>query len=123
MLYRGNAEESGDQPVNKRGSKESRFGRDNIRQIIRTIFIAGILIILGILIPVISLPVWGIALCVLAWGLKDVIPYPENYDTDYVNRYFKAQEDSRLYTRAILHQAYLHSGEIKILQDRINGKK
>ena len=109
--------------MKNRASKESRLSRDDIRQIIRTLFITGILIILGILIPAISLPVWGIALCVLAWGLKDVIPYPENYDTDYVNRYFKAQEDSRLYTRAMLHQAYLHSGEIKIVQDKINGKK
>ena len=77
----------------------------------------------GIIIPSISLPIWGFAICVLAWGLKDYIPYPDCYDSDYVDRYFKAQEDARLYTRAMIHQAHLHSGELKILNEKINGKK
>ena len=66
---------------------------------------------------------WGGAICVLALGFKDYIPYSENYDSDYVQRYFKAQEDARLYTRAMLNQAHLHREELKILNDRINGKK
>lgn len=88
-----------------------------------TILIVGVLVVAGILFPAISLPVWGIALCVLAWGLKDVIPYSDTYDSDYVHRYFKTQEDARLYTRAMLHQGYLHKEEIRRLNEMISPKK
>ena len=103
--------------------KKEKMSRDEKRHIFGTLFVAGVMIGAGFIIPSISLPIWGFAICVLAWGFKDYIPYPENYDTDYVQRYFKAQEDARLYTRAMIHQAYLHSGELKILNEKINGKK
>ena len=61
-----------------------------------TLIIAGLLIAAGIVFPSVSLPVWGLALCSLAWGLKDVIPYPKSYDSDYVERYLAAQEEARI---------------------------
>ena len=103
--------------------KKERLSREEKHHIFGTLFVAGIMIGAGIIIPSISLPIWGFAICVLAWGLKDYIPYPDSYDSDYVDRYFKAQEDARLYTRAMIHQAYLHNGELKILNEKINGKK
>ncbi len=102
--------------------KKEKLSSEEKRHIVRMLLVAGGMIGAGFIIPSISLPIWGLAICVLAWGFKDYIPY-ENYDSDYAQRYFKAQEDARLYTRAMLHQTYLHSGEIKILNDRINGKK
>ena len=90
---------------------------------IRTILITGLLIAAGILSPSVSLPVWGLALCVLVWGLKDTIPYPEDDNSEYVQRYFKAREDARLYTRAMLHQGYLHKEEIRHLNEMITPKK
>lgn len=85
-----------------------------------TLIIAGLLIAAGIIFPSVSLPVWGLALCFLAWGLKDVIPYPKNYDSDYMERYFAAQEEARIKTRAYLHQAHLHREEIARLNKMIN---
>lgn len=87
------------------------------------ILLAVVLFVVGFLVPSVSLPVWGFALCFLAWGLKDEIPYWVNSDSDYTERYFKAQEDARLYTKAMLHQAHLHKGEIRILNDMINKEK
>lgn len=87
------------------------------------ILLSVVLIVVGIIVPSVSLPVWGVALCFLAWGLKDVIPYSKNDNSDYTDRYFKAREDARLYTKAMLHQARLHKGEIQILNDMINKKK
>ena len=103
--------------------KGEKFSREEKRHIFGILFVAGVMISAGFLMPSISLPIWGFAICVLAWGLKDYIPYPDSYDSDYVDRYFKAQEDARLYTRAMIHQAHLHSGELKILNEKINGKK
>ena len=103
--------------------KRERLSREEKRPIFGTLLVAGVMSAIGFIIPSISLPIWGFAICVLAWGFKDDLPYPENYDTDYVQRYFKAQEDARLYTRTMIHQAYLHSGELKILNEKINGKK
>ena len=90
---------------------------------IYAILITGILIVIGILFPFVSLPIWGLALCVLAWCLKDVIPYLGHYDSDSVERYFKTQEDAMIYTRALLHQGYLHREEIRRLNKTINSKK
>ena len=103
--------------------KRERLSREEKHPIFGTLLVAGVMSAIGFIIPSISLPIWGFAICVLAWGFKDDLPYPENYDTDYVQRYFKAQEDARLYTRTMIHQAYLHSGELKILNEKINGKK
>lgn len=103
--------------------KKSRLSREEKRQILGTIVIGGLMIGAGFIIPSISLPIWGLAICVLAWGLKDYIPIPDDYDSDYVDRYFKTQEDARLHTRAMIHQAYMHSGELKILKEKINGRK
>jgi hypothetical protein len=103
--------------------KKERLSREEKRHIFGTLFVAGVMVAIGFIIPSISLIIWGFAFCVLAWGFKDDTPYPENYDTDYVQRYFKAQEDARLYTRAMLHQAYIHKSEIKRLNEMINGKK
>ena len=64
---------------------------------IYAILITGILIVIGILFPFVSLPIWGLALCVLAWCLKDVIPYLGHYDSDSVERYFKTQEDAMIW--------------------------
>jgi hypothetical protein len=86
----------------------------------KSILIAGILVAVGFIVPSVSLPVWGLALFFLAWGLKDVIPYPKNNDSDYVDRYFKAKEDARLNTKAYLHQARLHKDEIAQLNKMIN---
>ncbi len=91
--------------------------------ILLTLLAAGVLIAVGIIFPSVSLPLWGLAICVLAWGFKDIIPYPKDYDSDYVQRYFKAQEDARIYTRAMLHQAYMHKNELKRLNEMINNKK
>ena len=87
------------------------------------ILLAVVLFVVGLFIPSVSLPLWGVALCFLAWGLKDEIPYWVNNDSDYTERYFKAQEDARLFTKAMLHQAHLHKGEIRILIDMINKEK
>ena len=87
---------------------------------IGALLVAGVLIAVGIFFPSVSLPVWGLALCFLAWGLKDVIPYPKNYDSDYVERYLAAQEEARIKTRAYLHQAHLHREEIARLNKMIN---
>lgn len=87
---------------------------------IGALLVAGILIAIGIIFPSVSLPVWGLALCFLFWGLKDVIPYPKNYDSDYVARYFAAQEEARIKTRAYLHQAHLHREEIARLNKMIH---
>ena len=87
------------------------------------ILLAVVLFVVGLFIPSVSLPLWGFALCFLAWGLKDEIPFWVNGDSDYTKRYFKAQEDARLYTKAMLHQAHLHKGEIRILNDMINKEK
>lgn len=87
---------------------------------IGALLVAGILIAIGFIVPSVSLPVWGLALCFLAWGLKDVIPYPKNYDSDYVERYLAAQEEARIKTRAYLHQAHLHREEIARLNKMIN---
>ena len=87
------------------------------------ILLAVVLFVVGLFIPSVSLPLWGFALCFLAWGLKDEIPYWVNSDSDYAERYFKAQEDAQLYTKAMLHQAHLHKGEIRILNDMINKEK
>jgi len=87
---------------------------------IGALLIAGILIAIGFIFPSVSLPVWGLALCFLSWGLKDVIPYPKNYDSDYVARYFAAQEETRIKTRAYLHQTHLHREEIARLNKMIN---
>ena len=103
--------------------KKERLSREEKRHIFGTLFVAGVMVAIGFMIPSISLIIWGFAFCVLLWGFKDDLPYPENYDTDYVQRYIKAQEDARLYTREMIHQAYLHSGELKILNEKINGKK
>ena len=103
--------------------KRAKLSREEKRHIFGTFFVAGAMVAIGFMIPSISLIIWGFAFCVLLWGFKDDLPYPENYDTDYVQRYVKAQEDARLYTRAMMHQAYLHSGELKILNEKINGKK
>lgn len=103
--------------------KKERLSREEKRHIFGTLFVAGVMVAIGFIIPSISLIIWGFAFCVLLWGFKEDLPYPENYDTDYVQRYIKAQEDARLYTRAMIHQAYLHSGELKILNEKINGKK
>lgn len=86
----------------------------------KSILIAGILVAIGFIVPSVSLPVWGFALFFLAWGLKDVIPYPKNDDSDYVDRFFKAKEDARLNTKAYLHQARLHKDEIAQLSKMIN---
>ena len=94
----------------------------NNKDLIATFIAAGILIATGVLFPSISLRVWGLALCILAWGIKDVIPYPEHYDTDYVERYFRAQENARINTGAYLHQAYLHKSEIEYLYKSISKK-
>ena len=67
-----------------------------------------------------------ILLTLLAAGVLiavGIIPYPKDYDSDYVQRYFKAQEDARIYTRAMLHQAYMHKNELKRLNEMINNKK
>ncbi len=85
-----------------------------------TLIIAGLLIAAGIIFPSASLPVWGLALCFLAWGLKDVIPYPKSYDSDYVERYLAAQEEARIKTRAYLRQAHLHREEIARLNKMIH---
>lgn len=103
-------------------SKRIKACRDDLIQILKTLIIAGPLVGLGFIFPTISLPIWGIALCVLAWGLKDVIPYPENYDADYVDRYFRIQEEARMKTHAYLHQANLHRGEIERLYKMISKK-
>ncbi|MBQ4514399.1 MAG: hypothetical protein II969_15500 [Anaerolineaceae bacterium] len=103
--------------------KRARLSREEKRPIFGTLLVAGVMVAIGFMIPSISLIIWGFAFCVLLWGFKDDLPYPENYDADYVQRYVKAQEDARLYTRALIHQAYLHSGELKILNEKINGKK
>ena len=103
--------------------KEPRLSQEEKRQIFGTLLLTGIMVALGIIIPSISLPIWGFAFCVLVWGLKDYIPCSGSYDSDYVQRYFRAKEDARLHTRAMIHEAYLHSGELKILNDKINGKK
>ena len=87
---------------------------------IRALLVAGILIVIGFIFPSVSLPVWGLAMCFLAWGLKDVIPYPKNYDSDYVERYLAAQEEARIKTRAYLHQAHLHREKIARLNKMIN---
>ena len=102
---------------------KGRLSKQEKHHIFGTLFVAGVMIGMGFVIPSISLPIWGLAICVLALGFKDYIPYSDNYDSDFVQRYFKAQEDARLYTRAMIHQAYLHSGELKILNEKINGKK
>lgn len=103
--------------------KRAKLSREEKRHFFGTLFVAGAMVAIGFMIPSISLIIWGFAFCVLLWGFKDDLPYPENYDADYVQRYVKAQEDARLYTRAMMHQAYLHSGELKILNEKINGKK
>jgi hypothetical protein len=107
----------------KQTKKRNWIFEEGRLHIIGTLLFTGILVAAGIVIPSISLPIWGIALCVLAWGLKDDIPLPKNYDTDYVDRYFKAQEDARLYTNAMLHQAYLHKDQLRTLNNMINGRK
>ena len=108
--------------ANKTGSGKSNVFSRNA-DILGTLLAAGVLIAVGVIFPAVSVPLWGIAICVLAWGFKDIIPYPKDYNSDYVQRYFKAQEDARLYTRAMLHQAYIHKSEIKRLNEMINGKK
>ena len=119
--------ELSDTPEHIRNAEEKPqregLSREEKRHIFGTLIATGIMVALGFIIPSISLPIWGVALCVLVWELKDYIPCSGNYDSDYVQRYFKAQEDARLYTRAMIHQAHLHSGELKILNEKINGKK
>ncbi len=116
-----NIREGKDQ-TNRTKSRKPNILSRNV-DILGTLLAAGVLIAVGVIFPTVSLPLWGIAICVLAWGFKDIIPYPKDYDSDYVQRYFKAQEDARLYTRAMLHQAYIHKSEIKRLNGMINGKK
>ena len=113
---------TGKKLANKTGSGKSNVFSRNA-DILGTMLAAGVLIAVGVIFPAVSVPLWGIAICVLAWGFKDIIPYPKDYNSDYVQRYFKAQEDARLYTRAMLHQAYIHKSEIKRLNEMINGKK
>lgn len=100
-------------------SKKRKFRID--WGVVSTLVISGIVFLIAFNVPAFSLPGIGIGICILAWGLKDVIPYSSG-SSDYVDRVIKAHEDARINTRAYLHQAYIHSGEIKILKDKINGK-
>lgn len=106
----------------KHKQKKNHISSEEKHFIIRTLVIAAILTAVGFMIPSVSLPVWAVAFIILVWNFKDYIPYSDNYDSDYVDRYFKAQEDARLNTKAYLHQAYLHKDEIKRLNDLINKK-
>ena len=106
-----------------RKKRKEKLSKEEKRHIFGTLIVAGIMICAGFIIPSISLPIWGFAICVLALGFKDYSPYSDSYDSDYVDRYFKAQEDARLYTRAMINQAHLHREELKILNEKINGKK
>lgn len=106
----------------KHEHKESQNFSKKKRIIIKTIIAVAILTIVSFMIPMISLPLWTIAICILALKFGYYIPIPRHYNADYVERYIKAQEDARLNTKAYLRQAYIHMEEIQRLNDMINKK-
>lgn len=98
----------------------------NRNQIIKTLLIIGVFVILANVNEVFTFFAYSAAVitAIIGFGTLPVLDkYRSGYDGDYVQRYFRAHEDARINTRAYLNQAWLHSGEIKILNDKINGRK
>ena len=69
-----------------REKRKEKLSKEEKRHIFGTLFVAGVMICAGFIIPSISLPIWGFAICVLALGFKDYTPYSDSYDSDYVQR-------------------------------------
>lgn len=113
-----NEENSRQAPKRKSSKKLNRNEKD---QILGTLVISGLFVLLTFILPACFLiPLLMTAFIALVIGLADFIPFPRDYNPDYVERYFKAQEDARINTEAYLHQAYLHKDEIRILNDMIS---
>ncbi len=110
-------------PRNAEGKaeKDSFSGRCT-GPVLRTLFAAGAAIAVGLAFEVLTLPMIGLAIGILALGLADYIPTPENYDAEYVHRYISTQEEARMKTDAYLTQIRMRRGEIENLYRMINRK-
>ncbi len=112
---------------NKKGKSKNRLTKEEKRYIRRKIGNAAALAMVGILfyhtgswvLASLCVPVCVGSFIYLLYGFLDYIPLPKNYDCDAVDRYFKAQEDARLNTRAYLNQTWLHREEIAMLHRMI----
>ncbi len=103
-------------------TEEDTFSGKCTGPVLRTLFAAGAAIAVGLAFEALTLPMIGFAIGILALGLGDYIPTPENYDADYVHRYISTQEEARMKTDAYLTQIRMRRGEIENLYRMINRK-